>query len=438
VSRSRRIRDLLPLVLLLTAPSISQDDLDSCYRKAGLAIIESDVRAKSSIRAGLLGLVDGLGDRQAAKAFRKLLADRTFKQDEVVTKRIDNGFTVEIYFPPVPDHRGKTKMYLERYGGRFLKVDREWPVTILFVVGKPRKVIRIWQAPKYDSKDLITLVRKALERHFLEDDPEKLLSVASRCMEETELANAALISERVRSLAADAEVQREAAAVGRSATRAFDEGAKARKVKRYQGWKEPRRSLTMKVRPGKGMKLKRVNDYVVYEFPDAPGWQDLRKWAVGAKLEGGVLFINTGSFVARPPPKVEPTITYNGRRFSISNLSLFAKELQRSLKDDFHSVRKTTKPKDYRIRKGECVGFDMVVKGGKTREGSRLLQRFTDQAASMDASRVWNPRNVTMHLRQLVVGGKSGTMIVYMLSTDGFFKAYRREMKKVIRSFRVE
>jgi len=422
---------------LLAAGSIAQEDLDSCYRTTGLAIVESDVRAKSTIRAGLLGLVEGLGDRQAAREFRKLIADRTFKQDEIVKKKIENGFTVEIYFPPVPDHRGKTQAYLERFGGRFLKVPREWPVAILFQEGKPRKVIRVWQAPKYNSRELIALVRKALERHFLEDDPKRLLSVASRCLEESELANAALICERVQSLATDADVKKEAAAIRSSANGAFDQGVKARRVKQYRGWKDRERRAT-KVQPGKGMKLKRVNDFVTYEFPDASGWQDLREWAVGAKLKRGLLLINTGSFVARPPPKVEPTITFNGRRFNLSNLSRFAKELQRSLKDDFRSVRRATKPRDYRIKKGECVGFDMVVQGWMTSNGSRLLQRFTDQAATMDASRVWSPRDITMHLRQLVVGGDSGTLVVYLLATEGFFRAYRREIKNVIRSFRVE
>jgi hypothetical protein len=422
---------------LLATCAIAQEDLDSCYRKTGVAIIESDVRAEATIRAGLLGLVDGLGDRDAAREFRKLLADRTFKQDEIVRKKIENGFTVEIYFPPVPDHRGKTRAYLERFGGRFLKVPREWPITILFQEGKPRKVIRVWQAPKYNSRELIALVRKALERHFLEDDPDALLSVASRCLEESELANAALICERVQSLATDAEVKKEAAVIRSDANGAFDQGVKARKVKQYRGWKERQRRAA-RVEPGKGMKLKRVNHYVTYEFPDAAPWQDLRTWAVGAKLKRGLLLINTGSFVARPPPKVEPTITFNGRRFNLSNLSRFAKELQRSLKDDFKRVRRATKPRDYRIKKGECVGFDMVVRGGQTRNGSRLLQRFTDQAATMDATRVWNPRRITMHLRQLVVGGDSGTLIVYMLATEGVFRAYRKEIRKVIRSFRVE
>ena len=50
------LRSLL-LALLFVTPSIAQNDLKSCYKTTGLAIIESDADAKNTIKAGLLGLV---------------------------------------------------------------------------------------------------------------------------------------------------------------------------------------------------------------------------------------------------------------------------------------------------------------------------------------------------------------------------------------------
>jgi len=416
---------------------MAQNDLDACYRTTGLAVIESDVKTKATIKAGLLGLAAGLGDRDVAKDFRKVFDDRTFKEDEVVTKKVKNGFTLEVYFPPVPDHEGKTAEYLQRFEGKYLKVDREWPITILFKEGKPRQVIRVWQVPKYKSKTLLGLVRKALKQHFLEDDPKKLLSAASHCLKETELANAVLICDRIRSLAGDAAVKEEASAVGKQASDAFTEGAKAKQVKRYRGWEEPRRKATT-VKAAKGMKLKRVNDFVTYEYPDEAGWQDLQEYAVAGKLKEGLLIIYTGSFHAQPPPEVVPTITFNGKRFNISNISKFAKELQRSWKEDFTTVFKATKPTKYRVKKGKSFGFDMLVRGGKTKGGTSLLERFTGQASTVDASRPWSPQDVKMEFRQLVIGGKSGTLIMYLLSTEGFFKTYSKETKRIISSFRVE
>jgi hypothetical protein len=248
---------------------------------------------------------------------------------------------------------------------------------------------------------------------------------------------AALICDRIRSLEGDASVKEEAAAVGKKASDAFAEGAKAKHVKRYRGWKETRSNAT-KVKAAKGMKLKGVNDFVTYEYPDAAGWQDLHEFAVGAKLERGLLIVNTGSFHAQPPPEVQPTITFHGKRFNISNISKFAKELERSWQENFKKVFKATKPTKYRVKKGKCVGFDMVVRGGRVKAGTSLLEQFTRQASTMDATRPWVPQDVKLEFRQLVIGGKSGTLIMYMLATEGFFRAYARETKRIISSFRVE
>ena len=43
-----------------------------------------------------------------------------------------------------------------------------------------------------------------------------------------------------------------------------------------------------------------------------------------------------------------------------------------------------------------------------------------------------------MQFRQLVIGGKAGTLIMYLMSTEGFFKTYSKEIKQVTSSFRVE
>ena len=82
---SRPICLSMLLVPLLVIPSMAQKDLKSCYRTTGVAIIQSDVQTQATIKAGLLGLVAGLGDKEVSKEYRKVFGDRYFKEDEDVT-----------------------------------------------------------------------------------------------------------------------------------------------------------------------------------------------------------------------------------------------------------------------------------------------------------------------------------------------------------------
>ena len=193
-----------------------------------------------------------------------------------------------------------------------------------------------------------------------------------------------------------------------------------------------------KIKVKKGYKLEALHQHLKVIRPDNKSWKAFGQGGLGAKLEHGVMVLRLTSFWKAPGPNMKSVVTLNGRQVDVKNTSKLAKEFARKYGEDFKKVFKSTKPKKVKIAEGKAVCFDMIVTGGKSKEGSEMLNRFTADAAGMDATRSFNPREIKMHIRQFVVMGKPGTYVFDMAATEGFFKKHGKDVKKLVKTIRCE
>lgn len=191
-----------------------------------------------------------------------------------------------------------------------------------------------------------------------------------------------------------------------------------------------------KIKVKKGQKVQAFNDSVKIVRPDDKAWKVIHPRILGAKLEHGVMILRFTNWWERKP-KTKLTLTLNGKQMDALNTGKIAKELQNMYEGQYKKVLKSTKPKKLKIKAGKMVYFDMLVQGGKSKEGSEMLNQFTTDAAGMDATRSFNPREIKMYVRQFVGMGKGGTCLFHISATEEFFKKHKKDINKVLKSMRI-
>lgn len=426
---------------LLALPLAAQRDLDEALAKTGVSISHR-FSANAVVQRGFLTLLEEYGADELESSCRRALQGRRVISNRILGGKLPNGFHAEFY---LTSNRRSYEGFESRFDPSYRMVARVDPVVRLFEQAAPRakrKVLRVWQRDRYGSDELVDLIEDAVREHYLEDDADDLLDDAARSLRAKDMFNAIAQATRALELQPNDAERARANDIMTTARETLADAAKDKLVKVPGGFEKIERSNTAaagKIITKDGEKTKYLHPHLTITFPDDRKWRNFDRGSFGAKLPHGVAVFFTSGYYRPSTGSTKVTITINGQRMDPSNRSRIAKALQEDFEPEFRNVIRSRKPKRLRIDRGRCEMFDMIVQGGKGRGGYKILERFTALGAALDATRSFNPREIEMHMRQLVVVGKNkGTHLVLVCATRECFKKDRRAIESVLRTLRAD
>ncbi len=208
--------------------------------------------------------------------------------------------------------------------------------------------------------------------------------------------------------------------------------ATAQKKKKDEPFTAPEGMKIIELKPGKGPTLMVV-------VPDDKAYRSRGGTKLGAamgirfKEEGHVFLMAYGTTYE---PKHEITFAPAVVGSSESAQSC-ARACQKANLERFKKVKKS-KGKRFKSPAGKGAYADLVVSDPIEKIGTLYMEEFTKGAASIDATKSYDPRTITMELRFLYIQSKHGCHELVAMGTKGCFKKCRKQIQKLFESFRLK
>lgn len=202
--------------------------------------------------------------------------------------------------------------------------------------------------------------------------------------------------------------------------------------KKDEPFKAPEGMKILELKPGKGPTLMVV-------VPDDKAYRDRGGTKLGAamgirfKEEGHVFLMAYGTTY---PPKHD--ITFGPAIVGSSNSAAScARACQKANLERFKKVKKG-KVKRFKSPAGKGAYADLIVSDPIEKRGTLYMEEFTKGAASIDATKSYDTRTITMEMRFLYIENEHGVHELVAMGTKGCFKKCRKQIQKLFESFRLK
>jgi hypothetical protein len=187
-------------------------------------------------------------------------------------------------------------------------------------------------------------------------------------------------------------------------------------------------------------KTKQFHATLFAEYPGDTSWKDLGKPGLGVRFPGDgaavILYRNYYETPGGGPSRY--VFKFGNVQVQPTNTSKVIKGLQDQLAESCKKASRPGKIKKFKCKAGKGAYGDIVVSGGKEDFGIKELEVFTRLVAGVDSSRSYNPREIEMHYRPVLIKCKEGVHYLTIMASKDVLKKHNREIQALFKTFAEE